>query len=186
MQSFRHGQLANLEFGRTEVDKGPVFETCRTQVTQRLGDMVVNDGPGRLDLKDQLFFYQDVRNVLADDRAVLIIDRQRFLLLDRYASLAQPMDESILIHLLQVTGTVITMDGVASFPNDVRQLKDAIFHSSPLQNSRPRENTHSVACSFLSPFFVSFGYPIFQFLFGQTNDWYLICRPTSIGITAGG
>jgi len=52
MQSLRHDKLANLEFGRTEVDDDSMFQACRTQVAKRLGDVIVNDGLGSLDLQN--------------------------------------------------------------------------------------------------------------------------------------
>jgi hypothetical protein len=165
MQSLGHGELANLELGRPEIDEGPMFQTCRAQVAERLGDMVINDRLGGLDLQDKLSLHHDVSDVLANDRGVFIEDSQWLLLLDGNASLPQSMDESILIHLLQMTWAVIAVDDVARLANNVRQLKDTIFHSSSLQDLRSKQGEtirgarglSGVLFLLFSPFFVFFG-----------------------------
>ncbi|OHB65339.1 MAG: hypothetical protein A2Y77_15925 [Planctomycetes bacterium RBG_13_62_9] len=171
MQSLGHGELANLKLGRTEIDDGSMLNTRGTQVTKRLGDVIFDDGFRRLDLKDELPVDNNVRDVLASDGPIFIVNSQWPLLLYAQASLSQPMDESVFIHLLQVPGPMITMDSIARFSNDVGQLKCAVFHNPRLQNFLPKEtqrpekrnkDVRGISLLF-SPFFVSFGYPVCPF-----------------------
>jgi hypothetical protein len=135
MQSLRHGKFANLELRRTKIDDGSMFETRRPQVAERLGDMLISYGFGSLDFENEPSLQDNVCDVFTDDGAIFVVYSQRLLLLDIQTPLPQTMDQSVLVHFLQVAGAVIAMDGVAGFANDVRQLEYAVFHNPCLQDS---------------------------------------------------
>src|SRR4030043_347377 len=67
VQSLGHGGLADLKSGGPEIGDGPTPNTRGTQVTKRLGDVILDDGFRRLDLKDELPVDNNVRDVLASD-----------------------------------------------------------------------------------------------------------------------
>lgn len=62
------------------------------------------------ELADELILDQQVREVFTNDRAVLVADGERSLLLRFEAELAQTMDQRVIVNLLQMAAAVVAMN----------------------------------------------------------------------------
>src|SRR5436309_1524987 len=62
---------------------------------------------------------------IAEERSILVINRERMLLLNRQPLLPQAIHQGILIDFLKVPVAMITMNGKARLANCVAQFKNA-------------------------------------------------------------
>jgi hypothetical protein len=135
VQDLGHRQFPYLEPGRPKIDENTMLYSGRSQVSKHLRHVLTGSGPGSFHFHNQLFLDDEVGEILANDRAILIVNRERPLLLDLETEFPQPMDKSVLVNFFQVATTMVTVDGVASFTNDIRKLEGAIFHGTPFARS---------------------------------------------------
>lgn len=80
--------------------------------------MLVSDGPGSLEFDDQTIFGEE----LADDFAIFVANREGILLGNFKTSLAQPMDECVLVNFFGVAVPMVTMNGKACFSYEITKL----------------------------------------------------------------
>lgn len=133
--------------------------------------MFIRYTPNGLDLDDQDSFHQQVGEVFAEDRSVLIIHLQRMLLLDLQPLLPQPIRESIPIDFLQMTMAMILVDGETCFPHGVTQPIDLLsIHVAPfsIQSNCHQEARESTKTNSLFVHFRAFSWPSLQA--GGDND----------------
>lgn len=115
---------------RAEVDQQAVLHSRRLEVSKNLSDVFVASRSDGLQLDDQLSLYDQVREVLAERRAVFIQLCQRVLLLNMQASFAKSVCQPVLVDFLQMAVTVVAMKFVSGLPDDVAELHDGL-HDEP-------------------------------------------------------
>lgn len=103
--------------------------------------MFVGDCANRLQLDQQPIINQQVCMVFAQHGIVLIIYRERVLLLDVQPQFSKPMSKRVLIHLLQMAMPMVNMNGIGSLTNHVTQFINS-FHSLTFIFV-PQENTEN-------------------------------------------
>lgn len=130
----RHEVLLNVQLGRTEVDQQASLHSGRAQVTEQLGDMLVEHSPASFDLNYQATFDEQVCVIVSEDSAILIIHAQWELLLDRESLFPQSVRQRVLVDLLKVPVAVVFVNSKARFPDDVTERIDvgAVHRVSPL------------------------------------------------------
>lgn len=69
---FLEDQFPNLQSWCTEVDQHSVSKTGGPEITEDLRDVNVCQGNAAFDLNDDLGVYDQVRNIIAEQSAVLI------------------------------------------------------------------------------------------------------------------
>ena len=130
-----HHVLFDLEFVAAKVDEQSVLEPCGFEVAEDLSNMLVGHRPDRFQFDDQSTIDQQVGEVITHDAPIFIVDRHRMLLRHLQPDLPQPMCERVLVNLLQMPVSVIDMNGVGSFTNQITKLFDALH--AVLHSIRP-------------------------------------------------
>jgi hypothetical protein len=111
------GEFADFEFVRAEVDQEAVLQARGLQLTQNLRFVVVRQGFDRFQIYDEFTLHQQVGKVIANERAILIIDLDGVLLFDCQTRLAEPVGQGVLIDFFQVTVPMVHVDGVCPPPH---------------------------------------------------------------------
>ena len=104
-----------------------MFQAGGFEITQDLSLVFVDQGFRGLQFHYQFALHQQVGQVVADERAIFVIDLDRMLLFDVEPRLAQPVRQGVFIHLLQVPVPVIDVDGIGNLPDLIAQCLD-VFH----------------------------------------------------------
>ena len=102
----------------------------RFEVAQDLGRVFVGQGLGGLQFHDQDAFDQQVGHIIANERAILVIDLDRMLRLDLRSGLAQPVDEGVFVHLFEVPVPVIDVNVISRLPHLGAQRFEVLHVSS--------------------------------------------------------
>jgi hypothetical protein len=130
--------LSNLELVRTEIDQHPVLKPSGFEVTKYLSLVIRGQGFGGLKLQDQHTVYQQVRQVIADNRPVLIVHFDRMLLPHVQTLFPQPMRQRVLVDLLQVSMPVISVNVIRRLPHLIAEFL-TIVHSGLWLTARNRK-----------------------------------------------
>ena len=86
-----HQKLLHVKLGSPEIDEQPRCHTRGSQVAKDLRHMLVGDDADGLQFHNQPFLHQEVRVVVTENGAVLVIDFERMLLLDLKPVFPQPI-----------------------------------------------------------------------------------------------
>ena len=105
-----------------------MFTAGRAQVAHELRNVFVCDGANGFEFDDQLVFYKQIGEVVAEYRAVFIENRERMLLDDLKTLFAKPMSEAVLVDFLCMAVAMVLMKREAGFADAIAELEDRIFN----------------------------------------------------------
>lgn len=94
------GELADFKFVRAKIDQQTMFKPRRFQIAEDLRLMLRGECLGSLQFNDQRPLHEQVRQIVANQRSILVIHFDRMLLLHVEARLPQPMRQRIFINFL--------------------------------------------------------------------------------------
>ena len=118
------GVLSDVEAVAAKVDEQAVLDAGGFQIADYLRHMLINDGFDGFEFDDEAVFDKEIGKVLADDGSIFVVNRDGMLLFHVEAELPKPVSEGVLINLLQMAVSMVLMDGVSRFADQVTQLKD--------------------------------------------------------------
>ena len=96
-----------------------MLNSRRTQISEELGNIVVNQSPVRFNFYYQTMLHKKIGFIVAQYSAIFIIKRQWELLLDMESRFSQPVDERIFINLFEVSVTMKLMDRKTGFTDQI-------------------------------------------------------------------
>ena len=144
------GEFADFEFVRAEVDQEAVLQARGLQLTQNLRFVVVRQGFDRFQIYDEFTLHQQVGKVIANERAILIIDLDGMLLFDIQARLAETVCQGVLVHLFQMPVPMVNVNVVGRLPHLVAQRLDVLHTGFGLFDRKGRREKQPPLSSSLS------------------------------------
>jgi len=125
-----------------------VFNARGAEIAKELSDVLGGDGPGSLQLNDELVFDKDVSEEVPKQCTVLIEDIQRVLLEGAKSLFAEAAGKAVFVYSFDMAVAEMAVESEAGLTNLVTELKDWVLHLSffPLaespndSSSRPASN----------------------------------------------
>src|ERR1039458_4671556 len=132
--------LADFKLVRAEVDQQPVLQPRRLQIAEDLRLMLRRQGLRRLQFDDQNPLDQQVRQIIPDQRAVLVIHLDRTLLPYLQSRLSQSVCQRVFIDFLQVSVPVINVYIIRRLTDLIAQRLN-VFHRCLSLTAKNAEST---------------------------------------------
>lgn len=104
-----------------------MFVLAGAKVAEQLGYVFVGQSFDSFQFHNEAIFDEQIGEILAENRAVLIAHRERVLLNDFQASFPQTVGETVLINFFKMPVPVITVERESGFTDEVTQGEDFFF-----------------------------------------------------------
>ncbi len=114
-----------------------------SKVAKQLGEVVIGQGVRCLDFEDEAAVHDEVGQILTNDCAIVVEDKESSLSFHLQAQSGEPMCHGVLVNLLEVAGSVIGIDGITRFTDEIRKLEDWVLHA-------PKVEEAAASCEFVS------------------------------------
>ncbi len=114
-----------------------------SKVAKQLGEVVIGQGVRCLDFEDEAAVHDEVGQILTNDCAIVVEDEESSLSFHLQAQSGEPMRHGVLVNLLEVAGSVIGIDGITRFTDEIRKLEDWVLHA-------PKVEEAAASCEFVS------------------------------------
>lgn len=98
------------------------------QVAQKLGNVLISRRARRFQFNDETVINEEVSEVFPENRSIFVQHLERMLLFHIHSSFSRPVDQRILVNLLQVPGIQVTMNRIAGLTNHITELENFVFH----------------------------------------------------------
>ena len=106
-----------------------------SKVAKQLGEVVIGQGVGCLDFQDEAAVHDEVGQIFANDRAIVVEDEESSLSFHLQAQSGEPMRHGVFVNLLEVAGSVIGIDGITRFTDEIRKLEDWVLHAPKVEEA---------------------------------------------------
>ena len=117
--AFAEDVFLKLNAGRTEVDEHSVFDARGSKVAKDLGGVLIDERPDGFEFNDELMINDKVGQELTQRAAVLVVNGDGNLLLDREAFFPQAVAQGVFVDFLIMTVTEEGMGFEGRLTNDV-------------------------------------------------------------------